>query len=349
MKNETMKALVMENYQDFRLMDWPVPEIGHTQVLVKVKACAICGSDVAGSDGKTGRRIPPIIMGHEASGVIEAVGAGVVNWHVGQRVTFDSTEYCGECKFCRMGMINLCDNRHVLGVSCDEYRRHGAMAEFVAVEQRTLYAIPDSVSFEEAALVEPLSIGVHATAISPIRMGDKVLINGCGTIGLMTLQAIKASGASRIIMADRKDDKLALARAMGATDTVNSKSQDVPEFCRKITDGLGVDLAFDAVGAENTVNADLYALRKGGTLVTIGNMSPTISFPLQYCVTRQIRVQGSCASSGEYDLCMDMIANKKIDLTPFVKEKMPLSQGNAAFKRFFDGEHGLQKIILTME
>lgn len=344
-----MKALVMEQYKDFNIREWDVPEITDTQVLVKLKACAICGSDVGGSGGKNGRRIPPIIMGHEASGVIVKTGSAVRDWSVGQRVTFDSTEYCGECKFCRAGMINLCSHRKVLGVSCDEYRRHGAMAEYIAVEARTLYALPDSVSFEEAALVEPLSIGVHAAAISPIKMGDTVLINGAGTIGLMTLLAVKASGASRIVMCDRKNDKLALARAMGATDTVNTTETDAAEYCRSITNGEGADLAFDAVGMEGTINTDIAALRKGGCLVAIGNMSKEINFPLQYCITRQIRVQGSCASSGEYDICLNMIAGHSVDLTPFLQVTMPLEQGKEAFQRLFDREPGLQKIILTMD
>ena len=347
--SKTMKALVMEQYKDFHLRDWPVPEITPTQVLVKVKACALCGSDVGGSDGKSGRRIPPIIMGHEASGVIVELGEAVEGWSIGQRVTFDSTEYCGTCRFCRAGMINLCSRRKVLGVSCDEYRRHGAMAEYIAIEARTLYAIPEGVSFQEAALVEPLSIGVHAAAISPLKMGDTVLINGGGTIGFMTLQAVKASGASRIILADRKNDKLALARAMGATDTVNSAEEDVPEFCRSLTDGEGVDLVFDAVGAENTVNAGILSLRKGGTLVAIGNLTKEISIPLQYCITRQLRLQGSCASSGEYDICLNMIAGGKIDLSPFLKAQMPLEQGREAFQRFYDREPGLLKIVLTMD
>lgn len=344
--NGTMKALVMERYLDFELKEWPIPEITDSQVLVKVKAVAICGSDIGGSNGKSGRRIPPIIMGHEASGDIVEVGKAVQGWHVGQRVTFDSTEYCGECSFCRRGQINLCDHRKVLGVSCDEYRRHGAMAEYVAVEARTLYALPECVTYEEASLVEPLSIGVHAAAISPLKMGDVVLINGCGTIGLMTLQAVKASGASRIIMSDLDDARLELAGKMGATDLINSAKSKVTEQISVLTQGKGVDLAFDAVGVEDTVQAAIYSLRKGGCVVAIGNIGQEIKFPLQYCITRQIRVQGSCASSGEYDVCLAMIASKKVDLTPFLQNKMPLERGKEAFERFYRKEPNLLKIIL---
>lgn len=344
---DTMKALVMERYQEFNMRSWDIPKTMDSQVLVKVRAVAICGSDIEGSYGNNGRRIPPIIMGHEASGDIVEVGKNVEGWSVGQRVTFDSTEYCGVCTFCRRGQVNLCENRRVLGVSCDEYHRHGAMAEYVAVEARTLYALPESVSYEEGALVEPLSVGAHAVAISPMQNGDTVLINGCGTIGLMTLQAVKASGASRIIVGDRNDFKLKIAAEMGATDLVNIGTQDLPEYISKLTDGQGVDLAFDAVGVEATVKNAIYSLRKGGCLVAVGNISPEINFPLQYCITRQIRVQGSYSSSGEYDMCLGMIAEKKVDLTPFLRNKMPLEKGREAFQRFFDKEPNLLKIILT--
>src|SRR5947209_1500247 len=152
-----MKALVLKEYKQFEFTDVPVPDIGTEEVLIQVKACGICGSDVHGMDGSTGRRIPPVIMGHEAAGVISKVGPAVTGWQVGDRVTFDSTIYCGKCYFCRRGEINLCDNRRVLGVSCGDYRQHGAFAEYVAVPQHILYRVPDWLPFSKAALVEPVS------------------------------------------------------------------------------------------------------------------------------------------------------------------------------------------------
>lgn len=344
-----MKALVMRQPVEFEYADWPIPEITDTQVLVRVRAVSICGSDVEGSRGKNGRRIPPIIMGHEASGEIVQVGPAVQGWQIGQRVTFDSTEYCGHCRFCRGGLVNLCDNRKVLGVSCDEYRRHGAMAEYVAIESRTLYALPDSVSYAEAALVEPFSVGVHATAISPLKMGDTVLINGCGTIGLMTLQAARAAGAARILAADRNETRRAIALASGATEVIDSSADNIPAQLLERTNGRGVDVAFDAVGVNKTINDSIYSLRKGGCAVSIGNITTEVNFPLQYCIVHQIRVQSSYASCGEYDICLAMIAQKKVTLDPFLKAIMPLSEGKEAFARLLSKEPGLQKIILTNE
>src|SRR3954471_18578981 len=159
-----MKALVLKEYKQFAYEDFPSPQPGPAEVLVAVRACGICGSDVHGMDGSTGRRRPPIIMGHEASGIIAEVGKQVTRWKPGDPVTFDSTLYCGECDFCRQGQINLCDRRRVLGVSCDEYRQHGAFAEFVVVPQRVLHRLPVNLPFEHAALAEPFSIALHAVS-----------------------------------------------------------------------------------------------------------------------------------------------------------------------------------------
>ena len=157
-----MKALLLSEYKKLSVVDMPTPEIGDDEVLVRVRACGICGSDIHGYDGSTGRRIPPLVMGHEAAGVIERAGRAVEGFKAGDRVTFDSTVSCGKCDFCRSGQINLCDNRTVLGVSCGDYRRHGAFAEYVSVPARILYKLPDSLPFERAALIEAVSIAVHA-------------------------------------------------------------------------------------------------------------------------------------------------------------------------------------------
>ena len=157
-----VKALVMEAYNRLEYRDVAEPAIGPNDLLVNVKACGICGSDVHGLDGSTGRRIPPVIMGHEAAGIVTEVGSQVRGWQPGERVTFDSNIYCGVCRYCRKGMINLCDSRRVLGVSCAEFRQGGALAEYVAVPQQCVYRLPGALSFERAALVEPVSNALHA-------------------------------------------------------------------------------------------------------------------------------------------------------------------------------------------
>jgi L-iditol 2-dehydrogenase len=189
-----MKALVLEEYSRLTYKEMPDPQVGPDDVLIRVKAAGICGSDVHGLDGSTGRRIPPLIMGHEASGVIADAGPNAGQAKPGQRVTFDSTVYCGVCFYCRRGAINLCDQRRVLGVSCEDYRQHGTFAEYVAVPRRIVYPLPDKITFEQSAMVEPCSVAFHAVAITPLSLNDTAVVVGAGIIGLLVIQTLRTSG-----------------------------------------------------------------------------------------------------------------------------------------------------------
>lgn len=340
-----MKALVLEEYNKFVLKEVEKPRIQPDEVLVRIQACSICGSDVHGMDGSTGRRIPPVIMGHEAAGIIEQVGQNVEGWKEGDRVTFDSTLYCGECEFCKRGEVNLCDNRRVFGVSCGEYRFNGAFAEYAAVNQRILYKLPEEVSFLQAAMIEPLSIAVHAVRVSNIAPDQDVAVVGTGMIGLLLVQVLAAKGCRKLIAVDVDDDKLALAKRFGATHIVNSKGDAVKEIL-EITQGRGLDASFEAVGIEVTGNIAIKSLRKGGTAVLVGNLSAVESLPVQAIVTRQLSVLGSCASAGEYDECIQLIAEKKVDVEAFVSASAPLDEGAEWFKRLYAKEPGLMKVIL---
>lgn len=341
-----MKALVLTDYFKFEYKDVPMPEYGDDEVLVKVGACSICGSDVHGYDGGSGRRQPPVIMGHEAAGEIVEVGRNVTDFRKGDRVTFDSTVYCGKCYYCRKGMVNLCVNRRVLGVACDDYRQQGAMAEYVTVKERTLYRIPDNVTFEQAAAVEPLSVAVHAVSVSPIKLGDKVVIVGAGTIGLLLTQTVKAAGATTLVVVDIDDGKLQIAKKLGATHVINSKTESVAERVRQLTDGRGADLAFEAVGIPSTFSSAIDSVRLGGNVVMVGNVTKELPFPLQKCVTQQIGLYGSCASSGEYDVCLDMISNHMVDVDSIISQIVPLEQGGEWFDRLHAAEPGLIKVVL---
>lgn len=341
-----MKALVVTKNSTAEIKDVPIQEIGLDDVLIRVKACAICGSDVHGYDGSSGRRCPPIIMGHEAAGVIEKVGQNVKDYVPGDRVTFDSTEYCGSCYYCRKGMINLCTNRKVLGVSCGEYSRNGAMAEYIAVPQRILYRVPDGVTFEQAAMVEPLSIAVHAVSVSPFRLGDRVVVVGCGAIGLLLIQTLKAAGCSQIIALDVDEIKLEKAKEMGATDTVNSVEKDVSDRVRGLTDGRGADLSFEAVGISPTFNVALECTRNGGGVVLVGNVSNKVEFNLQKVVTSQIALYSSCASAGEYDVCLSLIESGQVDVDGLISKCVPLEEGNDWLARLHAAEPGLIKVEL---
>jgi L-iditol 2-dehydrogenase len=342
-----MKALVLKEYKKFACEEVPTPEAGRAEVLVEVKACGICGSDVHGMDGSTGRRRPPIIMGHEAAGVISSIGSDVTGWAAGDRVTFDSTIYCGHCEFCRRGLINLCDNRRVLGVSCEDYRQNGAFAEFVAVPQHILYRLPDGLAFEHAALVEPFAIALHAVRRAPLTLNDTVVVVGAGMIGLALVQALSQAGCGRLIAVDIADEKLALAAKCGATATINSATEDAHATILRLTRGLGADLSFEAVGVSATVDLTLRCLRKGGAATLVGNVTPKIEFPLQRAVTRELTIHGSCASQGEYPACLDMLARGALRAVPLISATARLADGAGWFDRLYRKEAGLLKVVLV--
>lgn len=341
-----MKALVLEKYNEFILRETDIPELKPGWVLIKVKACGICGSDVHGMDGSTGRRQPPVIMGHEASGVIHQIASDVINWKVGDRVTFDSTISCGECYYCQRGEINLCENRRVLGVSCNEYRQNGAFAEYVAVPAHILYTIPENISFEQAAMIEAVSVAVHAAAISLVQANDTAVVIGCGMIGLLCIQALKAVGCGKVIAIDQIDEKLEMAVQLGADISFNSTNPKLIQLILTETENRGADITFEVVGIESTVNLAIDFTRKGGTVTLVGNLSPEVKLPLQKVVTRQLKIQGSCASAGEYPLCLELIASGKIKVDSLISKVAPLEEGNDWFHRLYYKETGLMKVIL---
>ncbi len=341
-----MRALVLSEYKHLAVSDVPTPVAARDELLIAVAACGICGSDVHGYDGSTGRRIPPLVMGHEAAGTVVATGADVTSFKVGDRVAFDSTVYCGACEYCRKGEINLCNERQVLGVSCGEYSRAGAFAEFLTVPARIVCALPDSFSFPEAAMLEAVSVALHGVAVSGMRAGDTVLIVGAGMIGLLLLQAARAAGAARVVVSDLDATRLKLAADLGANQTLQESGETLVKSMLAATAGQGVDVVLEAVGRDETISAGIDCVRKGGTVTLVGNVSPSVSMPLQKVVSRQIRLQGSCASSGEYGEAIALIASGKIKVAPLITAVAPLSDGPQWFERLHAREPNLMKIVL---
>ena len=341
-----MKALTLTAYNVFEFGDADVPEIRDNEVLVAVRACGICGSDIHGMDGSSGRRIPPIIMGHEASGEIAELGSAVKNWKKGDRVMFDSTVYCGECESCKSGQINLCPERNVLGVSCDEYRRHGALAEFVKVPQHILCAIPEKVSFEQAAFAEPVSIALHGVSRLPLQEGDSAVVVGAGLIGLLVVQALKRKGAGTVIAIDIDEKRLELAKELGADHTLVS-NEEVPAKVRELAGNEdGADAAVEVVGFGPTIDLAIQSVRKGGSISCVGNLKAEVPFPLQAVVTRELSLFGSCASAGEYDEAVAAVADGSIKVDPLISAIADLKDGNDWFQRLHRNDEGLMKVIL---
>ena len=341
-----MKALTLTEYKHLVYGDVPEPQIADDEVLVRVRACGICGSDVHGMDGSTGRRRPPVIMGHEAAGVIAEVGNQVRGWKVNDRVTFDSTVSCGTCWYCQRGLVNLCDHRRVLGVSCEDYRQDGAFAEYVALPHRVLYALPDAVSFEQASMVEPLSVAVHAVDRTPVTLGCTGVVIGTGMVGLLVLQALRAAGCGKLIAVDLEPEKLKLALTLGADVALKADECDVAEEVRNHTERRGADVAFEVIGLSTTIKTAVACLRKGGWLTMVGNLQPSVELPLQSAVTRQLTLAGTCASSGEYPACLDLLARGVINTDAVVSATRPLSEGAEWFGRLYNHEPGLLKVIL---
>lgn len=345
-----MKALLLSEYRRLDFIDFPTPEPAADEVLLKVEACGICGSDVHGFDGSSGRRIPPIIMGHEAAGVVAKVGSGVTEWKVGDRATFDSTLYCGRCEYCKRGEVNLCNARQVFGVSCADYRRHGAFAEYLAVPTRVLYQLPDELPFTEAAMIEAVSVALHAVRVSEFQKGQTALVLGAGMIGTLIVQALRVEESSHIFVADPDKSRVEAARRLGAHTPIalakeGEGSSPTGAIFEKYPDG--VDHVFEAVGFGSTVRTAIASVRKGGTVTLVGNIEAHVDLPLQAVVTRQIRLQGSAASAGEYPRAIELLASRQIDVSPLISEIVPLERSAEAFDRLYRKEPNLIKIVVT--
>lgn len=347
----TMRALLLTSPGRLEVAEVPCPETGPGEVRIRVASCGICGSDVHGFTGSSGRRIPPLVMGHEAAGTVEQVGEGVDDLPVGTRVALDSTVFCGRCEQCLGGQENLCQSRQVLGVSCGTYRRHGCFAEQVVVPRRIVHAIPDSLGFVGAALLEPLTIALHAVRLGEASPATRsAVVVGAGTIGLATVAALLASGVRRVAAVDLDPERLSAARRMGAQDTFDAGRPEVAQLLnawgRSSEDTDGADLVIEAVGNSSAVATSIGAVTRGGTVVLVGNVSPTIELPLQAVVTRQIRLQGSCASAGCYPEAIQLAADGRVDLSAFVSAVAPLAEGPAWFDRLHRREPGLVKVVL---
>ncbi len=341
-----MKALLYTKPYSFEYTDVPDPVIGDDDVLIRIKACGICGSDVHGFTGKTGRRLPPLIMGHEAAGIVEGMGKNVQGFERGDRVCFDSTVYCNKCEACLQGRFNHCDKRQVLGVSVPAFKRHGTFAEYVAVPSWIVFRIPDDLSFINAALLEPASIGTHASNRAPMQAGDTAVVFGAGTIGLFILQGCRLRGAGKVIVADINEFRLDLAKQLGADIVVNPRESDLRETVLAETEGKGAEVALEAVGYAKTFDTAVSLVKVGGHVVAVGNLEKKAEFDLQQLIARELTFTGSYASSGEFRECIELVASGKINVEPLISEVLPLEEGPGAFDRLLKAEEDLVKIVL---
>lgn len=336
-----MKALVYEGAYKMSLREVPIPVPAENDVLVRVRSVGICGSDVHGFRGTTGRRKPPIIMGHEFSGVVEAVGGGVKSWKPGDRVVCNPLLTCGVCEGCSSGFPNICQDRHCLGVDLN-----GAYAEFVNVHERMVCRLPDSMTFDQGSLVEPLAVAMRAANQTDFLLSDTVAIIGCGTIGLLTMLAVRMKGAGEIIMIDTNDHRLAFAKKLGADHALNSQSVDVVEAVRKLSGGKGVSAAIEAVGISATANLSLLIAKNGAHVTWIGNSQPEITVNMQQIVTRELKVAGTYGFAGEFAAALDAIRLRRIDPLHLVEKETNLAEAAELIGDLANGASNFVKVIV---
>lgn len=342
-----MRALVLTEYKNLQLdANFPDPEVGENEVLIKVEAVGICGSDIHGYDGSTGRRIPPLVMGHEAAGEVVAMGPGVTTLSLGQKVALDSTVFCGKCDYCVGGRINLCDNRQVLGVSCGDYRRHGAFAQFVVVPAHVTYSIPDGVTTEQAALAEAVSVAVHAVKRCVPKPDDFCLVVGAGMIGLLVIQSLRAIGCKHIAAIDLDENRLEMAGRFGAQLLLKADGENVSQQVAQWSEGRGPHHVLEVVGAQATVELSITLARKGGNVVLVGNVSPRVEIPLQRVVAGELTLLGSCASAGEYTEALAWMQDGRIDVQPIISAKCTLEEAGDWIARLHAGVPNTMKVVV---
>jgi L-iditol 2-dehydrogenase len=323
-----MKALMLTAIGEQQLVDVPDPEIDRPEdVLLRVRSVGVCGSDLHGYLGESGRRTPPLIMGHEVTADVEVVGEAVTNVAPGQRVAVLPVTFCGNCLQCNAGRRSLCVNRRVMGMNAP-----GAYAPFVTWPAANLHPLPESLSYEDGAMAEPLAIAMHAVGLVHFKPYDTVVVVGAGPIGLLTLAVLKASGANCVIVSDVSDERLEIARAAGADHTVNPGRQEPRAVVDEITSGNGVDVAFEAVGLGATAQQTLDVTRNNGTVVWIGNNHRMINIDMQSIVTRELTVLGSYGMTGdEFQRALQILADGRIPTDVLINRRADLEEGPTLF------------------
>ncbi len=322
------------------LVEVEVANPGATQVVIAIKASSICGSDLHIYKGKHPSAALPVSAGHELAGEVIEVGAEVATVKVGDRVTVEPVVACGKCPPCQMGLYGYCDH-----LSYHYRKGQGALAEYFVVDQRYVYKLPDHLSYEAGALVEPLAVAVHAVKRAKITLGDEVVIIGAGPIGILVAAVCKAAGAKEIIISDIADSRLQLAAAMGATRTVNSLNESVLEVVKAMTGGRGIPKAFECVGREETFVQAISALRKGGLATMLGIFEqPTIQIPASLFISQEITVQGSQGYCWDFETAIGLTA--AIDLSKLISHVLPLHEIDQAFKAALTPSEKAVKVIL---
>ena len=344
-----MKALVFKSPGKIELEEIPQPRPASGESLINVRAVGICGSDVEGFLGKTGRRIPPLVMGHEMAGVVEIAAEGSA-FKAGDRVVIQPRLFCEACSYCRQGLTNLCSRAEILGVM----RKDGGMAEYVAVPERCLFRLEVEVDFGDAAMVEPLAVAyrsVQQLQEDTVQEAEHTLLVGAGTIGLLILQMLRINGIRNIIVTDLSDQRLRIAQELGADVTLNPAKEDVLSRVKEITAGAMADIAIEAVGFQDAVSQALNALKNRGTIVWVGLAQRMIEVNMHQVVGAELNIRGSFIyTADDFGAALKLIESRKIQLSPLISLSEKLTAGPEVFDRLKDNRDGrIVKAILYNE
>lgn len=336
-----MKALVYEGPWQMPLRQLDEPKPAPDEMVIEVRAVGICGSDVHGFKGTTGRRKPPIVMGHEFSGVVSSVGEEVSRFQLGDRVVAQPLVSCGECANCRVGLRNICYNRSGLGMNMN-----GAYAEQVRVREEMVYALPPGMTWEEGAMVEPLAVAMRAVNLTPMKLMDTLVVVGAGTIGLLVLLAAKMAGAGKVIVTDVSARRLSVAERLGADMTIDVTQQDPVEVVHAGTGGQGADAVIEAVGLAPTVKQSLSVVRAGGHITWIGNSQPEVELNMQQVVTRELTIKGAYGFNDEFPRAIEVIRTGKLPVTSLIEQVADLEEGPQLFHDLASGSLDAVKVVL---
>ncbi len=337
-----VKALVYEGPREMYIREVGVPVLGAEEVLVRVRYSGICGSELSGYLGRNSMRKPPLIFGHEFSGTIEQMGENTTTYplRVGQRVTVNPLISCTRCRYCLSGQQQLCAQRQLLSASLP-----GSNAEYVKVPARSVHVLPEHLSLEQGALVEPVACAVRAVKLASIRPSDTVLIVGLGPIGVFALKVLKLHGVESIVAVDMNPDRLELAGRLGAT-TLSPKDTEVVEEIERLTDGNGVDAAIEAVGAGITRSQCFQCVAAGGSVVFMGLHEAESQLPVNTMVRREVRCIGSFAYSDlDFQVALRWLSEDRIGLEDGLV-KSPLQDGSGWFERLLDDPGSVVKVLL---
>ncbi|MCL2852839.1 MAG: galactitol-1-phosphate 5-dehydrogenase [Defluviitaleaceae bacterium] len=338
-----MKALMYTAPKTLELVEVPKPSAGVGEVLLKVMACAICGSDAHGWIGTNGRRIPPLVMGHEFSAQVEALGDGCTSLKIGDFVAVQPLTPCHECPYCKKGMDNICPNRKVLGV----FNNNGAMQEYVVMPEKHCFLLPEGTDFRVGALAEPFAVSYSAVKKAGDLYGKTVLIVGGGTIGLLALLAVKLQNPKMIVLSDISPSRLAVAEKLGAKFTINPAKEDFDKRIEEVFGGNKADVTIEAVGATPTVNQAITATAPGGTCVWIGSDHKTVDVPMQYIVTQEITIKGTYMfTHEEFGEALKNFVH--LDMSVFTGNVVPLAKAAPMFEEMSSNPDKYLKCIINL-